>query len=133
MFYTGTLRPMYFKVSMRYNPELKTSCGYYRLVESYRNIEDRVCHRTILNVGFVGHLSPEKLNKIQKALTNRAEGKTPLFEDDDAVVQEYVERYWAEIVSKKRIDTPEQKAEKRKRLIDADTIKNKDVREIGAE
>ncbi|MEG1543154.1 MAG: hypothetical protein RR382_01335 [Tannerellaceae bacterium] len=30
---------------------------YYRLVESYRNLDDRVCHRTILNVGFINHYS----------------------------------------------------------------------------
>ena len=40
---------MYFKVSMRTNPETGVYSGYYRLVESYRNCYNRVCHRTILN------------------------------------------------------------------------------------
>jgi hypothetical protein len=40
---------MYFKVSMRHNPAKGFIDGYYRLVESYRNAEDRICHRTMLN------------------------------------------------------------------------------------
>lgn len=124
---------MYFKSSLRYHPELKTSCGYYRLVESYRNIEDRVCHRTLLNIGFIGHLQPEQLNKIQKQLTVRAEGKISLFEEEDPVILAHVEKYWKELISKKRIDLPEIAAEKRRNWIAVDTIKHKDVREIGAE
>ncbi len=125
---------MYFKSSMRYNPVHKTICGYYRLVESYRNAEDRICHRTILNVGFIEDLVPEQLNIIQKQLTQRAEGKLALFEQtDDALANTYVTKLWNEMVSKKRIELPEQAKEKRKRLVDIDTIKHKDVKEIGAE
>lgn len=38
---------------MRINPDTKVLSGYFRLVESYGNEYDRVCHRTILNVGFM--------------------------------------------------------------------------------
>ena len=124
---------MYFKSSMRYNPELKTSCGYYRLVESYRNIEDRICHRTLLNIGFISYLQPEQLNRIQKELTLRAEGKISIFEEEDPIIKEHIEKYWIELISRKRIDLPEVASEKRKKLIDVDTIKNRDVNEIGAE
>lgn len=51
---------MYFKISMRPNPAIGFISGYYRLVESYRNSNDRVCHRTILNVGFLDGVSTEK-------------------------------------------------------------------------
>jgi len=44
---------MYFKVSGRHNPHTGKSDWYYRLVESYRNSDGRVCHRTMLNVGFL--------------------------------------------------------------------------------
>jgi len=64
---------MYFKVSLRQEPTTHSFKGYCRLVESYRNAENRVCHRAILNVGFPDHLKPEQLNKIQKELTHRAE------------------------------------------------------------
>jgi hypothetical protein len=124
---------MYFKMSLRNNPETKSLSGYYRLVESYRNAENRVCHRTILNVGFLDHIAPEQLNKIQKHLTRRAEGKISLFEEQDPEVLDYIEMLWAKIVSEKRIDLPEKSLEKRQRLVDIDTLKHKDVREIGAE
>jgi len=85
------LYKMYFKVSMRYNSELKTSCGYYRLVESYRNFEGRICHRTILNVGFINDLKAGDLNKIQKTLTDKAQGKSDLFVGNDQKITAYVE------------------------------------------
>lgn len=123
---------MYFKVSMRKNPETGSLGGYYRLVESYRNVSGRVCHRTLLNVGFMDHVSPEQLNRIHRQLTQRAEGKIPLFEEQDAVVLGYAEALWEKLVSEKRIDLPEE-AIKRQRLVDIDTIKHRDVREIGTE
>lgn len=118
---------------MRYNSELKTSCGYYRLVESYRNFEGRICHRTILNVGFLHDLKAEDLNKIQKQLTDKAQGKLDLFEENDKKITGYVARLWQEMIEKKRIDLPEIAHEKRKKLVDLETIRNKDVREIGTE
>ena len=60
---------MYFKSSMRGNSQTGELSGYYRLVESYRNIQDRVCHRTMLNVGFLDDITAEQLNIIQKRLT----------------------------------------------------------------
>jgi len=47
---------MYFKFSGRTNPKnpkTKEYDSYYRLVESYKDTTGRVCHRTILNVGFI--------------------------------------------------------------------------------
>lgn len=41
---------MYFKSVVRTNPRTGKLDSYYRLIESYRNTENRVCHRTILNV-----------------------------------------------------------------------------------
>ena len=118
---------------MRTNPATGEHSGYYRLVESYRNMDDRVCHRTLLNVGFVGFLKPEQMNKIQSALTDRSKGLTSIFEESDAVVVEYIERYWAELVSNKKVDTPEQAKNKRHNYIDAQTMQHRDVRELGTE
>ncbi|ERM80556.1 hypothetical protein P872_13090 [Rhodonellum psychrophilum GCM71 = DSM 17998] len=44
---------MYFKFSLRKHPQSEKLSAYYRLVESYRNAGNRVCQRTILNVGFM--------------------------------------------------------------------------------
>ena len=64
---------MYFKVSIRTNPLTGNPGGYYRLIESYRNAEGRVCHRTLLNVGFMDGVQPEELNRIQKLLNHRVQ------------------------------------------------------------
>ena len=62
-----TFVSMYFKSFLRKNPlSSDLFSSYYRLVESYRNESGRVCHQTILNIGFLEDLVPEQLNKIQK-------------------------------------------------------------------
>ena len=133
---------MYFKASGRHNSSTNKYGWYYRLVESYRNSDGRVCHRTMLNLGFLEDLTPEQMNLIQKILTERADnpGKL-LFEfsvSDDPVVNRYVEEYYARLVSEKRIDVAPHRSGATKsgkdwQTIDINSIKNKDVREIGAE
>lgn len=123
---------MYFRSSLRNNPATKQSEGYWRLVESYRNEFGRVCHRTLYNVGFITFDS-DKLVTIQRVLNNRLERKVPLFEETDQEAISIADKYWQEMVSKKKIDVSDQVFEKSKRLVDLDTLKNKDAREIGAE
>ena len=135
---------MYFKVSMRKNPETGIYSGYYRLVESYRNHNDRVCHRTILNAGYLDELTTDQLNLIQKILTDKVNNHDqPLFElpyTDDATVLGYVDRFYNRMVAEKRIDVLVGKQEKKPskngkdiQAIDIDSIRHKDVREVGAE
>ena len=123
---------MYFKVSMRKNPATQQLQGYYRLVESYRKEYNRVCQRTLLNVGFLADITPEQLNKIQKLLSERAMSKISLFEEQDERVLHFSEQLWEELITKKRIDLPEERLSKQQRLVDIETIKHKDVREVGA-
>ena len=122
---------MYFKFSLRRHPETGNLTGYYRLVESYRNADNRMCHNTILNVGFMEDASVEQLNKIQKHLNDKYEQRQILFEETDPVVNKYVNELWQRIIDGKRLDIPTvaQKA----RMVDIDTIKHRDVREVGAE
>jgi hypothetical protein len=135
---------MYFKVSMRTNPETGRYSGYYRLVESYRNDCDRVCHRTILNAGYLDALSADQLNLIQKILTIKVNNNSqPLFElpfTDDPSVAYYVGEFYKRMVCEKRIDVPQEKQANKTsndgkdlQMIDINSIRNKDVREIGAE
>lgn len=137
---------MYFKVSGRHNPHTGKSDWYYRLVESYRNSDGRVCHRTMLNVGFLDGegLTPEQLNLIQKILTQRVDqGNNLLFDvpvSEDPIVNQYVETYYNRLVAEKRIDVLQDKSKKKPyakgkdlEIIDLNSIRNKDVREIGAE
>ncbi|MGB4414641.1 MAG: IS1634 family transposase [Paludibacter sp.] len=137
---------MYFKFSGRHNPHTGKSDWYYRLVESYRNSEGRVCHRTMLNVGFLDGegLTTDQLNLIQKILTQRVENvQQLLFEipvSNDPVVNRHVEEYYNRLVAEKRIDVLQEKPRKKPyakgkdlEIIDLNSIRNKDVREIGAE
>lgn len=123
---------MYFKFSLRKHPQSEKLSGYYRLVESYRNADNRVCHRTILNVGFMEDVTPEQLIKIQKQLTERYEYKQPIFqEQDDPTVKRYVEEFWQRIVASKKLDLVP--AEKLSRMVNMDTLQHSNAREIGAE
>lgn len=124
---------MYFKFSLRKHPQTGKLSGYYRLVESYRNADNRVCHRTILNVGFMDDVIPDQLNKIQKQLTERYENKQTLFEQeqDDPIVRKYVEEFWQRIVASKKVDIGS--IEKLSRMVHMDTLQHSNAREIGAE
>jgi hypothetical protein len=129
---------------MRTNPETKIYSGYYRLVESYRNNDDRVYHRTILNTGYLDELTTDQLNLIQKILTAKVNNPDqPLFElpcTDDATVIHYVDEFYKRMVAEKRIDVGVEKQEKKSsksgkdiQSIDINSIRNKGVREVGAE
>ena len=107
---------MYFKATYRHNTKTGKSDWYYRLVESYRNPDNRVCHRTILNVGFLEGLTTDQMNLIQKILTQRVEKVQNLLFDipvsDDPVVNKHVDEYYNRLVAEKRIDLPEDKPKK---------------------
>lgn len=123
---------MYFKSSGRTNPKSKEYEGYYRLVESYRNRDGRVCHRTILNIGFLeDSLEPEQLNMIGRALTDMYEGKTSLFDLEDPLVQKWTTKWWNKIVTDRRLDLT--LYSKDSRMVDIDTIEHRDVKEVGSE
>jgi len=129
---------------MRNNPATGKLSGYYRLVESYRNWEDRICHRTVLNVGFLDGVRGEQLSIIQKILTDKLkhQGDT-IFEypqGTDKTTCGYVDSFYSQIVRNNRVDIS--KEAKRNvtggdgedlQTVDVNSLKNKDVKEIGAE
>ena len=134
---------MYFKISMRTNPLTGVYSGYYRLIESYRNNQDKVHQRTVLNAGYLDELTTDQLNLIQKILTAKVNDPSKdLFESSythDPVVIHYVEEFYQRMVKEKRIDVPVDKVKKNTKsgkdiqAIDLNSIRNKDVREIGGE
>ena len=126
-----TFRAMYFKCSIRRNPETGAISGYYRLVESYRNSDDRICHRTILNVGFMEDTTVEQRQKIQAMLRDKYEMKQSIFSEPDPVVNGYVSALWQRIIEEKRLDIGT--IEKRSRMIDSETMVHSNVREAGSE
>jgi transposase len=129
---------------MRTNSRTGIYSGYYRLVESYRNENGRVCHRTMLNAGYLDQLNTDQLNLIQKIITAKVTNcNDSLFTvpyTSDEVVNQYVDVFYQRLIDEKRIDIDTEKYKNRKsnnikdiQKIDVNSIKNKDVREIGAE
>jgi hypothetical protein len=99
-------------------------------VESYRNFEDRICHRTMLNIGFMPMLTKPQFLDIQARLTNFANGKADIFDSADSIVNEYVSKFFNEMLRLKKLDLSTGNTQK---WVDADTIKHSRVREIGSE
>jgi hypothetical protein len=107
---------------MRHNPGSGKHEGYYRLVESYRNEHDRVCHRTLLNVGFLdGFVTIDQLKLIRRKLVNRYQRALGQIQiefpeeeriDAEPVVNRFVEELWEKLVLEKRIDTGQKEAKK---------------------
>ena len=137
---------MYFKSSIRTNPATVEPDGYYRLVESYRNAEGRVCHRTLLNVGFMDGVQPEELNRIQKLLNFKCNsGYGYLFrleyEKESPVVRKWVDILYVGLVNEKKIDVtgigvPPGKGSPPGcdwQTIDMNSLRHRDIREIGSE
>lgn len=123
---------MYFKATSRVNPDTKKLDGYYRLVESYRNSTGRVCHRTILNIGFwEDDLTADQLNVIARTLTAMYQQKASIFPESDPLILKWVKEFWSRIVKEQRLDLTLYNQDSR--MIDADTIRHNNVREIGAE
>jgi hypothetical protein len=125
------LRPMYLKASFRHNPDIKDITAYYRLVESYRNEFDRVCHKTLLNIGFWEDATQVQKDKVVDHLNEKYKNELGLFEETDEQVVEWVKRFWKEMIAKKTIDRTTM--EEKHRLVKVNTIKHKEAKEIGTE
>jgi hypothetical protein len=125
------LPSMYLKTSFRHNPDIKGIAAYYRLVESYRNESDRVCHKTLLNIGFWPDAVREQKDKVVTHLNERYKNELALFEEPDEQVVEWVNQFWNEMISRKTIDR--KTMEEKHRLVKVESIKHKEAREIGTE
>ena len=107
---------------------------YYRLVESYR-INDQVKHETILNLGTLDELPDVEQKKalaqrINDLMRQSVTGKTNLFIETDDLTEHLAQKFFQEIKSKQRINAAQGKEY---HVVDTQTIKNKDVKEAGAE
>lgn len=121
---------MYFKTASRINPQSGKLDIYFRLVESYRNADDRICHRTLLSVGFLPDISDNQLRKIQGLLNDLYKKRSGLFYEEDEKVKEMVAHLWHRLIKEKRIDVKMEEAEK---LVKVDSLRHSDVREVGSE
>lgn len=122
---------MFFKATYRHNPKTDKSDWYYRLVESYRNVLDEVRQRTVLSVGFLSEFTGDQIDLIEKGICDRLTGQQSLFED--VVVNAFVESLYQRMIKEKKIDLGSSDSKKDIDTVDLNTLKNKDVREMGAE
>lgn len=122
---------MYFKATYRHNPKTEKSDWYYRIVESYRNVLDEVRQRTVLSVGFLSDFTGDQIDLIEKGLCDRITGQQSLFED--AAVSTFVEALYERMIKEKKVDFGTTDPKKDIDTVDLNTLKNKDVREMGAE
>ena len=124
---------MFFKSNDKYNHDEKAYQTHWRLVESYRDLDGVVRNRTIVNAGFIDHLSAEKLNSIQKILSDKVQGKEIIDFQKDEEVNFYVDELFNKMLKEKRIDIVGFPSKSKKKLVDFESIENKNVREFGAE
>jgi hypothetical protein len=100
-------------------------------VESYRNVLDEVRQRTVLSVGFMSEFNGDQIDQIESGINNRLSGQQSLFED--ARVSAFVEQLYSRMIKEKKIDRSAACSEKDIDTVDLNTLKSKDVREVGAE
>lgn len=122
---------MYLKASFRHNPAINDIAAYYRLVESYRNEFDRVCHKTLLNIGFWTDATRAQKDTVVDHLNERYKNELAIFEETDEQVVEWVNRFWREMIAKETIDR--KTMEEKHKLVKVNTIKHKEAKEIGTE
>lgn len=122
---------MYLKSTFRHNPDVNSIAAYYRIVESYRNESDRVCHRTLLNIGFWPEATLNQKVSVMELLNAKYENELLLFEECDAQVIEWVNLFWNQMIEKKTIDR--KTMEEKHKLVKVDSIRHKEAREIGTE
>ena len=106
------------------------------MIESYRNLEGRICHRTMLSAGYLDDLSSDQLNQIQKRINQKVEGlpENIFPEETDPVVISYIDEFYERLKKEKRIDVGTTgKRNRQWETIDLNSLKTKDVRELGAE
>ena len=135
---------MHFVSQLRYNPKTQKDDWYYRIKESFRDLTGRVRSRFMLTVGFIDEEhGMYDMRDIGKCLTwiHEHQGEKDMFGSPLSRYNDFVQRktqeYWQKMVDdgsidavKKAIEDSRKKAE---RLVDVDTVKHTDAREIGAE
>ena len=124
---------MFFKTNNRYNAKTGKRENYYSLVESYRNKLGEPSHRTILSLGYdIDNTLP--FREISDRLNELVTGQRNLFPLEEKA-EKYTWQLYHQLIKDKKIDVLKQlrKESKDWECVDLNTIKNEDVRELGAE
>lgn len=107
---------------------------HYRLCESYR-FDNTVRHQTILHLGSLDELPQIDQKKalatrINELVKQNHTGKQSLFQPPDQRIEILAQKFFAAIQEKQRLDVAAGKDYQR---VDTDTVKNKNIKEIGSE
>ena len=124
---------MFFKTINRYNPKTDRRENYYSLVESYRNALGEPSHRTILSLGYeIDDTLP--FREISNKLNDLVSGKQQLFPLEEKAEQ-FTKRLYCRLVKENKIDVLKkiQESSEDWETVDLRTLKNEDIRELGAE
>jgi len=148
MFFCSTFVAMYFTSVIRFSPEHGRELPYYKIKESFRDVLGRVHTRVMLTPGYLPELCGEEIVQIRRGLTFLMEesalipGQQRIFPVDpregySAKVLGYIDKFWSAILDSGRIDVSresyDQAERKARRLIDVNTVRHTDAREVGAE
>ncbi len=123
---------MFVKPLSKYNKTTKERYSLYQLCESYR-LDGRVRQRVIIGLGKLEGLSTDEQKiRLGKRIDEMVQGKTRLLlEEPKDQVERLAHHFYKEIRKKRRYDVKENGRDWQ--VVDVNTVKNKDAREIGAE
>ena len=138
---------MHFISEPRYNPQTSEDERYYRIKETYRDATGRVRSRHLMTVGFLSGFEAGEIGAIGRGLTyrytHRNETDLSLFHDKELVykytdrVMDKIEELWRRLQNEGCIDAIDksvcESVQQARKLVDVDTVKHTDAREIGAE
>ena len=125
---------MYIKTIRKYCKAEKTTHNYYRLCESYRDEWGFPRQRMVLGLGRLVEIPDiEQKVLILKRINELIKGAPTLFNScKDETVEQLAQHYYQEIKAKKKIDRVPEASEEFD-LVNLKTLKNKNIREVGAE
>lgn len=132
---------------LRHNPATGNDEHYYRLRESFRDACGKVRQKIVMTVGFVPELTRMEMSEVGLVLTWKVQQSQmyeipALFERDPTVrygdkVAVKADELWCEMIEKRVFDIPRyvirESERKARRLVDVNTIRHTDAREVGAE
>jgi transposase len=125
---------MFLKVAQKYCKAENKSVSYYRLCESYRDEFGFPRQKMIISLGRLSELPDDKKKYfLCERLTRLINGEPSLYGHcGDEMVEQLARHYFQQILSKKKVDRQTRTNEELE-LVKLKTLKNKEVREIGAE
>jgi Transposase DDE domain len=125
---------LYLKVIFKQEKGKECRTPFYRLVESYR-YDDMVRQQTILHLGKLDELpdvehKKQLAKRIDDLVRQSRTGMQCLFVSDNEVVEKLAHSFFEQMKLSKKIDLCR---DSNRQVVDLETVRNKDVKEVGAE